>query len=313
MCQSIPRVYCVILNWNNYLDTSECIDSLQQLSYENFEVIIVDNGSTDGSGKRLRQEYDDVTVLFTERNLGFGGGNNRGIRSALERGADYVWILNDDVLLSDAKCLDVLVKRMESKPKIGALTPVVTEYPETDEVWFREGYVDWRSGNAGHVGSSKWFVDWRFRSETDSEDSLVSHDYLPLCSALIRAEVFQELGLLREDYFLYYEDVDLCTRTGMAGYEIATETTVAIHHKVSASSDHRRSPTHLYYTARNWQLYRRYFDDDLFSWHFFPLYAWWAIVTIISFVLRGDWRVVTGLLLGIWDGVLGKAGKGRYP
>lgn len=312
MSQSVPQVSCVILNWNNYPDTSECIDSLLQLSYDEFDVIVVDNGSADVSGERLQEEYEDVTVLFTDRNLGFGGGNNRGIQEAMNRGADYIWILNDDVLVPETDSLDVLVEQMESEPSMAALTPLVTEYPKTDEVWFREGYIDWRSGNAGHVNSSRWFVDWRFRSETEPADSLVYHDYLPLCSALIRTEVFKELGLLPEEYFLYNEDVVLCSRAARAGYEIATETDVKIHHKVSASTDSRRSPTHLYYLTRNRLLFKREFEDE-FSLSFYGFFLWWLLLNLIDQIVHRNWANMGAIITGLVDGVAGRSGRGRYP
>jgi len=312
MGRSTPRVCNIILNWNNYPDTSECIESLQELSYNNFEIVVVDNGSTDGSGKRLRKEYDDVTVLFTNRNLGFAGGNNRGIREAMDRGADYVWILNDDIIIPDSECLNVLVERMESKSSIGVLTPLVTEYPETDELWFRAGYINWRSGNAGHVRSRRWFIEAGFGDDPITEGSLVYHDYLPLCSALVRTEIFEEFGLLNEEYFLYYEDVDLCSRISGHKNEIATETAVRAHHKVSASSDSRRSPIHLYYLTRNKLLFKKNFNEQI-SLLFYPLCLWWTILNLADQTIKVNSENLRAICLGFADGARGRNGRGRYP
>lgn len=313
MSQSVPQVFCVILNWNNYTDTSECIDSLRQLSYDEFEVIVVDNGSSDGSGNRLREKYEDVTVLFTDRNLGFGGGNNRGIREAMNRGADYIWVLNDDVLIPESSTLSKLVSTLEENSDIGVVSPIVTEYPDTDKIWFREGYIDWRSGRGGHRGARRKLVDLRLSgSKISKTDELIFGDYLPFCSALVRTQIFEELGLYPEEYFLYYGDIDFCAQMRYEGFKIATHTGTKIYHKVSASSETRRSSTHLYYLSRNRLLFKRRWKNRV-SCSFYLIYVWWVVLNTVDLVYSGNWLGLQALALGIFDGIRGQTGRGRYP
>src|SRR5712692_7725778 len=89
-----PLVYVLLLNWNNWKDTNECLASLRNLDYDGWKVIVLDNGSTDGSVQRIREKHPEVEIMELGENLGFAKGNNAGIRAALERGAEYVWVLN---------------------------------------------------------------------------------------------------------------------------------------------------------------------------------------------------------------------------
>src|ERR1700756_3033913 len=94
------RVFILLLNWNNWKDTNECLNSLERLDYDEWEVIVLDNGSTDGSVERIREKFPEVEIIQLKANLGFSAGNNAGIRVALERGAEYVWLLNNDTTVS---------------------------------------------------------------------------------------------------------------------------------------------------------------------------------------------------------------------
>lgn len=313
MPQSSPLVCGIILNWNNYKDTSQCIKSLRQLNHDNFEIIVVDNGSTDGSGTRIQNEFKHVDVIFAGENSGFGAGNNIGIREALGRRADYLWILNDDVVVQDSVLLSNLVDAMEENDKLGAVTPVVTEYPNTSDIWFKEGYIDLRSGNAGHKRSRRWFVDFRPSKTNNSiQNSLLYTDYVPFCSVLIRSEVFQTIDPIHEDYFFYYGDVDFCTRLKQAGYKIATVTNATISHKVSASSNSKRTSTHLYYLTRNRILFKNHHSGRL-SLTFATFLAWWILLNIIDRIISGKPSQIVAIITGLIDGILKRKGRGRYP
>lgn len=313
MSQSSPLVCGIILNWNNYKDTSQCIESLRQLDYPNFEIIVVDNGSTDESGNRIRDEFDYVDVIFTGKNLGFGAGNNIGICEALERGADYLWVLNDDVLVQDSATLSNLVEVMEGHEELGITTPVVTKYPDTSEIWFKEGYIDWRSYNAGHMQSRRWFVDFRrTRTNKPIKNTLLYTDYAPFCSVLIKSEVFESLGPMYEDFFLYYSDVYFCARVREAGYKIATVTHTTISHKVSASSESNRTPTHLYYLTRNRILFKNQFEDRI-SPVFLVFILWWVLLNIVDQTLNRNPSNIVAIITGLLDGLRKKKGRGPYP
>ncbi|MCX7596938.1 MAG: glycosyltransferase family 2 protein, partial [Fischerella sp.] len=120
----MAKVFVILLNWNGWQDTVKCIVSLKGLSYPNYEIVVLDNASTNDSVEQIRAAHPDVTLIETGANLGFAGGNNVGIRYALEHGAEYIWLLNNDTIV-DANALSAMVTKAESDPKIGLVGSVL--------------------------------------------------------------------------------------------------------------------------------------------------------------------------------------------
>lgn len=306
-----PHVVAVVLNWNNYHDTQRCLDSLRTVAYENLEVLVVDNGSDDESGARIDATFDDVTVHFTDENFGFAGGMNAGIRAALDTGADYVWLLNNDSLYEEPAVLQQLVNRMEGDDDIGMATPTIYRYPDTDDLWFVRGTVDDRSCNANHHASPS-LIDLRLnRPPVDSyrAGSLVENDYIPLCSALISREALTTVGLLPEDYFLYYEDVAFCHDLRAAGYRLVTLTDATSYHKVSASSE--GGATSAYYSERNRILFAR--ETGRLTPTFVFMTLWRLFLLGGHNFLRRNYELTRAILTGALAGVRGEYGRGPYP
>lgn len=235
------RVFIIILNWNGYKDTVECVQSLFKIDYPNYEILVVDNGSSDDSVSRLRAEFPGLTVLANGRNLGFPGGNNVGIRYAMEKGAEYVFLLNNDTVV-DSKVLTELVRVAEEDKDVGMVGPVILDYINPSILWFAGSTVDYRMG---------WTPHWGENEELNGKWSGVYDvDRLSGCAMLIKKEVIQSIGLLDEDYFLYYEDTDWCVRANHAGYKIKCTGSARVWHKVS-DNGRRDSPMVRYYCQRN--------------------------------------------------------------
>ena len=156
-------VWILVLNWNNGKVTNECLASLQGLVYDDFRVIVLDNGSTDGSVECIRERFPDVEIMELGENLGFAKGNNAGIRAALARGAEYVWLLNNDTTV-DPKALRAMVEKAESDPRIGAVGSAIyyMSQPERLKVW-GGGYVNFWQGRHRHF----------LRPVADEESSIV--------------------------------------------------------------------------------------------------------------------------------------------
>src|SRR5947209_4456075 len=137
---SFPRVSLILLNWNSYEVTADCLLSIRKLDYPNFEVVLVDNGSHDSSIEELEKNFPEVRSIRNEKNLGFTGGNNVGIRDALERGADYLLLLNNDTVVAP-DFLTEMVRVAESDSKIGILNPKIYFFEPSDRLWYGGGIL----------------------------------------------------------------------------------------------------------------------------------------------------------------------------
>ncbi|MCC7201186.1 MAG: glycosyltransferase family 2 protein [Nitrospirae bacterium] len=238
----LPKVSVIVLNWNGYSDTAECLRSLERLTYPSCEVILVDNGSTDGSVARLRQEFEKVFYIENDENLGFAEGNNIGIRYALQHGAGYVFLLNNDTVISPG-ALDELVRVAEGDRAIGMAGPVIYDYYDPSRVWFAGSHIDYRTGltphwHEGEKREKEWPESWDV-------------ERLSGCAMLVKKEVIESVGMLDAGYFLYYEDTDWCARARQHGFRIVCAGHARVLHKQQGSTDRGGSPLVHYYCQRN--------------------------------------------------------------
>ncbi len=231
-------VAIIVLNWNGWRDTVSCLVALERLEYPRREVIVVDNGSTDGSVDHIRAAFPTVRLLEAEVNLGFSGGCNLGIRDALDRGFDYVWLLNNDAK-ADPTALSALVETAEADPRIGATGSVIYHMDRPDTV------QEWGGGRV-----NLWSGRMRIMT-APSEPNCLSG-----CSLLIRAKVLERAGPLDERFFLYWEDTDLSLRIRKLGYRLAVAPASHVHHRGSASTG-RGSTSQAFHFHRSATLFYR--------------------------------------------------------
>jgi GT2 family glycosyltransferase len=235
----------IILNWNNPADTLACLRSVAALDYaaERLQVIVVDNGSTDDSAARIRAAYSDVTLIETGANLGYAGGNNVGIRYALAHGADVIAILNNDVVI-ESGFLEPLLDALRSRPDVGVVTPLVAEQTaDGGRVWALGLTVNWRTAavTRNHAGGPMDLWHPQPPIEVDVASG---------AAMLVKREVFERVGLMDEDFFLYFEEVDWSLKVRQAGYRILAVPLSVVWHKVSATLG-TTSPVIDYYMLRN--------------------------------------------------------------
>ncbi len=239
----MPRVFIIILNWNGWQDTIECLDSLKKINYPDYEIVVVDNGSTDGSADIIQKKYSQgIFFIETGKNLGFAGGNNIGIKYALERGADLILLLNNDTKVAP-DFLTKLVEVAQSDFKIGIVGPKILFWNQPDRIWFGGGKINWLKTKGEHI-------DYRKIDTTTPSNKPKKSDYISGCCLLIKREVVDKIGLLNDDYFLYYEDTDWCLKAKEAGYKIIYVPASCIWHKASVRTK-EGSPTFIYYHSRN--------------------------------------------------------------
>jgi len=233
-----PSVAIIILTWENYEEASACLDSIESITYPNYRVIVVDNGSKDGSVETLQDEYDQYEFVLNEVNEGFAKGNNAGITYALETGADYVLLLNDDTVVTE-NFLEPLVETMESHNKVAAVGGV-NIHADTYEIH--------NAGYRFYVALAGGGVMYR----EPQEDSAYPVDYVQSCLVLLNPEFLSEIGLLNENYFLGMEDVDLAWKAHERGWKVLTEPRSEIYHHVGETAGKLRlSGFSSYHKIRN--------------------------------------------------------------
>jgi len=273
-----PYVVLIILNWNGKHDTIECLKSLQQLSYQNFEILVVDNGSTDGSVACFRQELPEVSVAENNTNLGFAEGNNVGIRWAIRRGADYVLLLNNDTIV-DKDFLTHLIAVAENDPSIGFAGPKVYYYDfkgRKDVLSFAGASINVALGQPYRFGVNT--------IDRGQYDSIREVDYVEGSCLLARVDSLERVGLLNPTYRLYWEDAELCFRGRKAGYKSVYVPTATIWHKVGIKASAKRVQGY-YYGGRNRVLfvkeYATFSQLLIFLGYLFAFDLWKAILVSI--------------------------------
>ena len=233
----------VVLSWNGREDTLACLRSLAEVDWPGLDVICVDNGSADGSASAVREQFPDVTVIENGANLGYAGGNNVGIRAALERGAGWVLLLNNDATLApDAiRELDAVAA---TRPGAGILGGKVLFADPPDLVWFAGQRFNTALGYSGRPRGYRKPDGERY-GRIEAVDRVVG-----ACMAVSR-ELTEAIGLLDEDLFAYVEDVDWSLRIRAAGFECVFVPAARAVHQVSASTGGASSTATMYYGARN--------------------------------------------------------------
>lgn len=346
-CQGCPKVSIIVLNWNGWEDTLECLESLYQITCPNYEVVIVDNGSTDDSVEKIKAwadgkipvhsdffeynpngkpikyiEYDEeitrnkdrkkrdeikdlssdrkFILIKIEKNQGFAGGNNIGIKYALTNlNPDYVLLLSNDIVV-DRDFLFELVKVANSDKKIGIVGPKIYYYNlngRKDVIWSGGGKINWLTGKTSHL-----FKDELDKGQTDRISEV---DYLTGCVLLIKEGVINKIGLLAEEYFTYFEDSDYCVRSTRNGYKNVFVPSSKIWHKVSKTTKFR-SQSYIYHFARNRIIFIR---KNGKTWHKILFYPYQLIfINLAAIVYFGikykKLSLIKKWLEGIIDGLV---------
>jgi GT2 family glycosyltransferase len=272
-----PKVSIIVLSYNAREDMVACLRSLEHLTYPNVEVIVVDNASTDGVVEAIKSEFGYLTLIETGKNLGFTGGNNVGIQRALEGGADYILLLNNDVVVAP-DMIDVMVKAMEADPSIGVSGPTCYYYAQPETIWSAGGTIDWSHGLTSMIGLNE--LD---KGQFGEQPRRV--DFVTGCAIMGKRAVWEKAGLLDDKFFMYYEETEWCVRASRAGYGIIYVPQAMLWHKISIEA-RAASPRTYYYMTRNRLLFLRNTRAGVRTWANTLLeYA----RTFLSWTLRPKW------------------------
>ena len=294
MEQAYPRVEVITLTWNQRQDTLACLESLSQLTYPNHRILLVDNGSTDGTLEAVRVRFPNVELLANEQNLGFQGGFNAGLRRSLASGADFVFVINNDTSVQP-DILDQLIKHAGS-PDVGMLSPKIYYAFEPDRIWSVGGDCHPITFEMTHKGDNQL--------DHGQWSRVIERDFLVGCAMLIKRSLLETIGLFDTGYHpIYYEDVDLCVRARRAGYRLLLVPDAKMWHKVSASGGGSGSPRERYLMARHSV---RYFRKYVRGWRWLvvmPYRLGSALRTTLRLAKNRRYESIRAYWRGLRDGL----------
>jgi GT2 family glycosyltransferase len=291
-----PSVAIIIVNWNGCKDTIECLNSLIKINSCKVHIIVVDNASTDNSVEELKGKYPDITLLVSNTNLGFTGGNNLGIEKAIQMNCDYVLFLNNDTIV-ESNFLDILISCCESDNEVGIAVPKIyyNDFPKI--IWFAGSYYDKKFNDFPHRGADK--------EDIGQYEENITIDRAVGCAMLMPQKVLKSVGYFDDRYFMYYEDIDLSLRARKNNYKILFVPSSIIFHKVGRTGIGNNTN---YYHGRN-KLFLLKNHKEYLDINYFQLYKEYIILVfkeLLSWIINKKTKNHT--IRAVLDFMNGKTG-----
>lgn len=297
----MPNVTIILVNYNGLSDTRECLRSLARITYLPYDVIVVDNGSRDKhEAEEMQKSFPGITVIHSDENKGFAGGNNIGIRAAKERGSDYVLLLNNDTVV-DPKFLDAMVAVAEADEQIGIVGAKIYYYAEPETIWYDGGSFSWSSGvTHTRIG---------MRDAEPHDTAPRRTGFITGCAMLVRMSALEKIGLLEESFFMYHEDVDWCLRARKEGFLLMVAPAAHIWHKIARCAVNMGEPKIHYYDARNALLLAQRNASPLIRVRIYAKSFFYFAKQIIKIIFFPSKRAISKMIMrGITDFYKGKFG-----
>lgn len=300
------KLAIVLVNWNSFELTRDTLHSVAATSYKNYDCIVVDNGSSDDSASQLAQYFPSLIILKSGENKGFTGGNNLGMQYALDNAYEYIMLLNNDVFV-EPHCLEPLLDAMDANKQLGAVQPLIYFAHDRNIIW-----------NAGSTYNAFLGIcrTPNYNQKDAHHAQMQLHkkiDWITGCAFMIRSAVLKKTGLLKEKYFIYYEDVDLSFNIKAAGYELGYIPASVIYHIAGMSQKTKQKGKEGFVNAKVHYLNAR--NRIWFLKEHTPI---WAIPTVVVFqafyffsigfyfIFRARWNKWLAWQKGIWEGLISR-------
>lgn len=304
-------VAIILVNWNGFTFTKACLESLKAIDFPNHKVIVVDNDSQKPEGRWLIKEFPEIILIENSQNLGFTGGNNVGIKKALEMGFSHILLLNNDTEV-EPDFLSKMVSTFQQQPKAGVIQPVICFLEEKQKIWSAGG--KWKStlGSAITMGDRKPFQGFQFQENLD---------WATGCAMLVSRDAILQSGLLNDQYFAYFEDVEWSLRIRNQGFSIHLSTEAKIYHEAGASSKKKGPEGTLSANVFYWNVRNQFYllrglkklsngskplessPTDIIA---YPYHLGRFLIWMIYFLLRGRFQKFRAVAKGIKDGLTQK-------
>ncbi len=298
---STPQIAVVIVNYNGYDDTIECLNSIREINYKKYHVIAVDNASNDTSINNIKSIFPEIHFIKSHKNLGFTGGNNLGVEKAYELDVKYVFFLNNDTIISKNILTD-LASFMEKNPEYGLIGPLTYYYNDKNTIAFAGGHIDRNTGLITFYHKGK--------NRTELSEVFFPCSFIEGAALFVRTDLFKKIGGFNDDYFLTSEESELCIKIKDLGYKLGVLNSCSIWHKVSKSMiSHSELAT--YFIFRNKLHFVKNNKKNFTCLNFIQILTYY-ITCFLSFLKKKNWGAVRGIFWGTIDFFLGKKGPGRF-
>lgn len=296
------KLAVILVNYNGLRFNEECINSILWSDWPGeINIYVIDNHSTDASMEHLKSCFSnrkEVNLIYLSQNLGFAAANNIGIKKGLADEADFVMILNNDTVI-DKDMIKIMVETLLKYPD-SIIVPKILYEADKDILWYAGGYFSrfiWKPKSRGENQVDKGQYE---------EETLC--DFANGCCMLLTKSVFDKIGYLNEDYFLYYEDTDYSLRAKKANIKIVYCPTAKLYHKVSASTGGGKNPDCAYYISRNWGLCMKKYMSKMQFAIFSVYYFTNRCICFFLWFLCGRHNLVKAGCDGLVDFVKGRTG-----
>ena len=287
------KVAIIIVNWKQYELTKSCLFSLKKINYDNHQIILIDNESNQKELKSIKNQFENIITFSNERNLGFTGANNIGIKHAIKNEFEYVMLINNDTEV-EKNFISPLIDSLEKNKNLGAVQPLILNFDSRKKVWNAGGFLN------------KFFG--YFYVNKNPKEIKKNIDWITGCCFFVRIEVIKKIGLLDESFFAYYEDVDWSIRIKNSGYDLAfIKSSVIYHHGYKSSqnelSEGKLSPFVHYLNIRN-HIFLLRKNRDIFNFMGVLLFQFFKTISYsIYFIVRLRINKLNMVYKGLVDGL----------
>ena len=311
---SYPKVSIIILNWNGLEDTIECLESLEKVTYPNFKVVVVDNGSKGDDVQVLKEKFGHyIHLVCNDKNYGFAGGSNIGIRYALDKlNPGYLLLLNNDTVV-DPGFLTQMIKVAEADLTIGIAGVKVYSYDSAQWLQSVWGKINFWKGHAEVIPS---VISGRIRSREIDQgqyDQIKEVDWVTGCCFLLKKDAIEKVGLFDEGYFSFWEELDYCLRAKKAGYKTVFIPKGKVWHKLLRSAEKVPGLAEYYSVRNRFRFMRKHatrWQYGSFLLYFFGLRFWLA--TGYYLLYEQSPKALLGYYRGAKDGLLNSRTSARF-